>query len=192
MAIFGHLVSVCLSLVTLRNADSSLPDLLIAIARALGNMTRSKTPDPRPGSKEYAKDSKGIYIVLSTNKEGGTEKTWEDRTSIKELMERLTLVMQNLPTEHGGIPSGQIAGALKKFIHFKRTGSKNDPEGKDLYSHSKIVCVDKKVMYVGSDNAYPSYNEEHGVWIEDGETIDAWLDGFFTGYWKKLQDPVDV
>jgi phosphatidylserine/phosphatidylglycerophosphate/cardiolipin synthase-like enzyme len=173
-------------------ADMFLAELLIALARALGNMSRSKTPNPRPGKKEFQKDSKGIYIVLSTNKEDGSEKEWEDRTSIKELMERLTIIMNNLPTEHGGIPSKDIPNVLKTMIHFKRTGTDKDVTGADLYSHSKLVCVDRKVMYVGSDNAYPSYNEEHGVWIEDQKTIDTWLDGFFTGYWNKLQDPFDV
>ena len=24
-------------------------------------------------------------------------------------------------------------------------------------------------MYIGSDNAYPCYNEEHGAWVEDNE-----------------------
>ena len=61
-----------------------------------------------------------------------------------------------------------------------------------MYSHSKIVCVDEKLMYVGSDNAYPCYNEEHGVWIEDKDAVGAWLEGFFEPYWTKhTTEPTD-
>ena len=39
------------------------------------------------------------------------------------------------------------------------------------FNHSKVVCVDDELLYIGSDNAYPSYNEEHGVWIKDQTAI---------------------
>src|SRR5256886_5764906 len=39
----------------------------------------------------------------------------------------------------------------------------------DRYNHCKVTCVDGKLLYVGSDNAYPNYNEEHGIWIRSEE-----------------------
>lgn len=50
-------------------------------------------------------------------------------------------------------------------------------------NHSKVVCVDDKLLYIGSDNIYPSYNEEHGVWIDDDATIKAWKEKIWTELW---------
>jgi hypothetical protein len=46
----------------------------------------------------------------------------------------------------------------------------------------KVVCIDDQLLYIGSDNAYPSFNKEHGVWIENAKVIESWL----TGCWKHL------
>lgn len=93
--------------------------------------------------------------------------------------------MKGLPYGAGGIADKEIDGALQKYLHFKRV-MKDDGH---FFSHSKIVCVDKKLMYVGSDNAYPCYNEEHGIWVEDKKTIGKWLDGFFKPYWQRCTEP---
>ncbi|PMD12686.1 hypothetical protein NA56DRAFT_712856 [Hyaloscypha hepaticicola] len=53
------------------------------------------------------------------------------------------------------------------------------------YNHSKIVCVDDKMLYVGSDNAYPSYNEEHGAWIEDAAEVSSWKTKFWDQMWDR-------
>ena len=87
--------------------------------------------------------------------------------------------MGGLPKGAGDITWAQIDEALKTKLHFHRIG-KDDGT---LWCHSKIVCVDEKVMYVGSDNIYPSYNEEHGVWIEDQKTISKWIDGYWSTLW---------
>lgn len=36
----------------------------------------------------------------------------------------------------------------------------NDP---NFEAHNKVVCVDRTLLYVGSDNAFPQYNEQHGA-----------------------------
>lgn len=90
----------------------------------------------------------------------------------------------------GGIPEDKIDAALADHLHIRRVGEDN---GK-MYSHSKVVCVDKKLMYVGSDNAYPCYNEEHGVWVEDEPRgpyyVGDWVNKFFDPYfWTKCTEP---
>jgi hypothetical protein len=166
-------------------------DLLIAFARALGNIYRSKKPDLSEKGKQFKKESKGIFIVLTTDsQEGRHSDGWQDMTPFWEFKRRLRIVMQNLPYQFGGIDPAKIDLAIDTLLHFKRTSTSALGDSKtDLYLHSKVVAVDRKVMYVGSDNAYPSYNEEHGVWIEDQGTIDGWLDGFFVDFWNMCSDP---
>lgn len=55
-------------------------------------------------------------------------------------------------------------------------------------NHCKVLCTDKKLMYVGSDNYYPSYNEEHGIWLDDEETIKTWYDGYWTPRWAGAKE----
>ena len=55
--------------------------------------------------------------------------------------------------------------------------------GLQWYNHCKIVCVDDRLLYIGSDNAYPSYNEEHGVWIEDAAEVESWKKKF----WNEME-----
>lgn len=59
------------------------------------------------------------------------------------------------------------------------------------YNHSKIVCVDDRMLYIGSDNAYPSYNEEHGAWIEDEAEVGRWKTKFWNGMWDRAVLPDD-
>jgi hypothetical protein len=155
-------------------------------------MSRSETPDLVSGGQNFEKDSKGIYIVLTTNNTAGAKGDWADRTAIWEIKKRLKTIMHILPTSYGGIHHSQIDGLVDSMVHFKRTGTTDDGEEHNLYSHSKIVCVDRKLMYVGSDNAYPCYNEEHGIWVEDQMTINTWLDGFFINYWEACKTPLDL
>ena len=97
--------------------------------------------------------------------------------------------MQHLTLDDGGIDAKDIDKVLDTYLHVKRTDTEATTTKRDVYNHSKIVVVDRKVMYVGSDNAYPSYNEEHGVWIDHQDTIDHWLDKFFVPFWKMAKEP---
>jgi len=108
---------------------------------------------------------------------------WEDQTSIARVKMRIARIMKGLPAEMGGIPGEQVEGAVNKYLHIRRCLEDNG----QMYSHSKIVCVDKKLMYVGSDNLYPCYNEEHGIWVEDDATVKAWFNGFYKKYWGRCK-----
>ncbi|MGC2234929.1 MAG: hypothetical protein WA584_02040 [Pyrinomonadaceae bacterium] len=49
-------------------------------------------------------------------------------------------------------------------------------------NHSKMVIVDDSLCYIGSDNAYPSFNQEFGIWIDDQPSIQSLI----TNYWDGL------
>jgi hypothetical protein len=154
-------------------------------------MSRNKSTDLKWGGDAYQKDSKGIFIVLTTNDTEGQHGGWDDHSTVWEIKKRLRAIMNVLPTKYGGVPFPQIDELVDSRVHFKRTGVTTDKKD-TLYSHSKIVCVDRRLMYVGSDNAYPCYNEEHGVWMGDSAKIGGWLDDFFVPYWKECKTPDDL
>jgi hypothetical protein len=115
-------------------------------------------------------------------REGGDRADWEDQIAIDRIKSRLRRIMLGLPEFKTSQAS--VDAALKNF-HVKRV---LDDKG-TIYSHSKIVCVDRKLMYVGSDNAYPCYNEEHGVWVVEEGKVGSWVKGFFNPYWDNCTDP---
>lgn len=171
--------------------DTQFTDLLVAIAHALGRMTKSKLPAPDTTStNSFSKNTKGVTVLITTDKpkKGTNRDGWNDQMKIRELKRRLRIIMQNLSYAYGGIDPDKIEPALNNLLHFKRTSTTATGDGQELYNHSKIVVVDGRVMYVGSDNAYPSYNEEHGVWIEDRKTINSWL-SFFENFWTICANP---
>jgi phosphatidylserine/phosphatidylglycerophosphate/cardiolipin synthase-like enzyme len=85
------------------------------------------------------------------------------------------------------ITEDRVDEVIRNRLHVKRV-LKNDG---DNYCHNKIVMVDDKLMYVGSDNAYPSYNEEHGVWIDHQDTIKGWKKDYWDGLWAWSTDTTD-
>jgi phosphatidylserine/phosphatidylglycerophosphate/cardiolipin synthase-like enzyme len=86
------------------------------------------------------------------------------------------------------IPVDEIDKAIKEQIVIKRTLLK-DGNPAAIYNHSKVVVVDDHLMYVGSDNIYPSYSAERGVWVDDQEAIKKWKEGFFNGLWDRSYVP---
>ena len=85
-----------------------------------------------------------------------------------------------------GLLAGQISDLDKWFdarCKIKRTSA----DGK-RYNHCKVTYVDGKLLYVGSDNTYPNYNEEHGIWIEDQPAIESWRTTCFERRWSQAVD----
>ena len=160
-------------------------DLIIAIAQAIGAIWNKYSSID---VVEEANDKlHGVFIVLTTSQEGHRKgEGWHDKTPIARIKHRIAKIVKGLPQgDGGGIPYKHVNSAIDRFLHIKRV--MND-DGK-AFSHSKIVCVDAKVMYIGSDNAYPSYNEEHGIWVDDKGSIGSWLKTFFEPYWAKCTTP---
>jgi len=38
---------------------------------------------------------------------------------------------------------------------------------------------------------YPSYNEEHGIWVDHKATVDGWVEGYWDVLWKATKAPKD-
>ena len=186
---FGKILSFVL---VSSGIDLTLTDLLIAFGYALARTRNSKS-----GSAK-------ITIVLATHRRGGNRDDWEDRASIGDLKKKLKAVMRgmaNLGSYTSLVPSffSNARAAADVFTHV-------DPVPESLidkvvdeqfqvrralgnntwyYNHCKIVCVDNRLLYVGSDNAYPSFNEEHGAWIEDAAEVASWKKKFWDEMWAR-------
>ncbi|KAF2670233.1 hypothetical protein BT63DRAFT_478411 [Microthyrium microscopicum] len=87
------------------------------------------------------------------------------------------------------IPMAEVKQYINDHVEVRRTlaNEKGDGPSKDpnRYNHSKVVVVDDQLMYIGSDNTYPAYCEEHGIWIEDTQAIKQWKEKIFNQLWKR-------
>jgi phosphatidylserine/phosphatidylglycerophosphate/cardiolipin synthase-like enzyme len=80
-------------------------------------------------------------------------------------------------------PEGNISDIVDKWLTYKRVVGATNPG--DHGNHSKLIIVDDSVCYVGSDNAYPSYNEEFGVWLDnDARAISSFVSDYWKGLWN--------
>lgn len=90
------------------------------------------------------------------------------------------------------IPEDEVNDYVDQHFQVKRVlhgDNKNHKNHKIIhYNHSKVVCVDDKLMHMGSDNIYPCYCEEHGVWIDDVNAIQAWKAKFRDKLWNDWTD----
>jgi hypothetical protein len=57
-----------------------------------------------------------------------------------------------------------------------------------MYNHCKIYCIYKELLYIGSDNPYPNYNEDHGIWIDVIGTFDFWHTKYWAPRWNQSPD----
>ncbi|KAK3312683.1 hypothetical protein B0H66DRAFT_378894 [Apodospora peruviana] len=152
-------------------------DLLSAFSKALSRL--AKLPAPTPTEQGNAQGA-AIYIVLSSK-----DTAYGDPTSLQELKKRLKAVFKSMASRSANYLPEKTAEADVDDIVEKRFLVKRPLKG--LVSqklHAKTMCVDREAVYVGSDNAYPHYNEEFGCWVEDRAIVDSFLTGFFDGLWK--------
>ncbi|KAI6251811.1 hypothetical protein MCOR07_011032 [Pyricularia oryzae] len=115
---------------------------------------------------------------------------YQDTTTIADLTSRVAAILKSV----GNLSKDEASDMMARRFHVKRSvlnppaGSGGSAAVKKL--HTKVVDVDGKLMYTGSDNAYPQWNEQFGVWIEDVDGIKAWEDGFFWGFWERAVNSV--
>lgn len=83
----------------------------------------------------------------------------------------------------GDIPADRDVRDIVKLFFSCQAVNDTKQEGK-IANHSKLVVVDDCVCYIGSDNAYPSFLPEFGIWIDDAPSIEA----FVEKYWNPLVD----
>lgn len=185
-------------------SDPPVTDLFVALAYFLCTISFDDAPS----------DS-GVYLMLSTHtqkqrKAGYIRDRWNDPAPAQQIKDRVKVIMKALVeinnnplhslaalalnsftaglfTSFGTINAGgpvDVDQLVDKKLHIKRVFKADGT----WVSHIKSVCADDKLMYVGSDNAYPHYNEEHGVWIDDQDTIKEWKEGYWQKYWDTSTD----
>jgi hypothetical protein len=91
---------------------------------------------------------------------------WQDKTRVVDVGTRIKNLLRGVNPALG---EEGARGVVENKFHEKKNGI----NGARL-KHSKTYCVDSKLLYIGSDNLYPSYNEEHRVWLEDPAALATW------------------
>lgn len=123
-------------------------------------------------------NDRGIDIVCSYNHGG-----WDDPVHVEAFKSRLIAYMQGLAQAGFITPETAIPDLVNQLVRYKRVKDGLTGNG----NHCKLTIVDDTLCYIGSDNAYPSYNNEFGVWIDDQAAIRA----FIQDYWQGLQQHVE-
>ncbi|KAK4934597.1 hypothetical protein LTR10_024178 [Elasticomyces elasticus] len=160
-------------------------DLLVALCQGLSTIV-----------DHYADDvDKSVYILL-TGTDGVAIDGYGDLMKFADLIANLKVMLLALNT-HKMLPKplkqtddAYVDKLLADRVQCKRImGNDLDAHHQKVGAHNKVVCVDRALLYVGSDNAYPQYNEQHGIWIEEQTNIDAWFSGYFDEAWKRAVRP---
>jgi hypothetical protein len=129
------------------------------------------------------KDGNGAFILLTSSKsDSGAHNGWEDQPAANEFKQRLRWL--------AGRPWLESDADYDKWFN-ARCQIRRISNNESRYNHCKVVCCDRKLLYIGSDNPYPNYNEEHGVWVDDKEAIDRWYAGYWDPRWKP-SPPADM
>ncbi|KAK5242426.1 hypothetical protein LTR20_003459 [Exophiala xenobiotica] len=155
-------------------------DLLAALCTGLSTIVHNYPDDVE----------KSVYILLTT---GSATGGYGDSMKFTDLIANLKVMLlalngaNLLPHPLKETDDAYVDKLLANRVQGRRIMG-NDS---NLKAHNKVVCVDRTLLYVGSDNAYPQYNEQHGLWIEEQANIDAWFSGYFDTAWQKAVAAAD-
>ena len=129
--------------------------------------------------KDNETATKGVQILLSAPIYGPKNdfKGWQDGARAYDLKQRVRYLA----------PAFAQGGKFDKWFD-ARCKIKRVARDASRYNHCKVTSVDGKLLCIGSDNAYPNYNEEHGIWIDDESAIKAWYDTYFKLRWDQAAD----
>lgn len=147
-------------------------DLLLAFAELVIRFRATPGLDPSGSS------GAGIKIVLGNT--SGSE--WGDSRTAADLTSRVVPLVRGLDKS---LSEADAKGLVAKWLTIKRIDWPYGKPGPDSI-HTKTICVDGELLYVGSDNLYPSYNEEHGIWVDHEKTVKDWLGGFWKPLWENV------
>jgi len=138
-------------------------------------------------NRERLNDKNGIWIVITSSKPWD-HPDWEDKSRVGELVARVKALftLQNFLVDPAKQP--ELDAFVDERLHVARILNDKGPH----LCHAKNICVDRNLMYIGSDNTYPTYNEEHGVWVQDETAIDQWYEGFWEGLWERSNERLDA
>ena len=146
-------------------------DLLTALGYALSNISNNTTDESTPGAE--------IVISCATG-------DYQDATSVAAFKNKLTGLMEGMQLLQYIHPAGTVQETITNLLEFKRISNSTDHG-----NHAKLVIVDDSVCYIGSDNAYPSYNQEFGLWVDDQPSIQSFITNYWDGLWLFAQPPVE-
>lgn len=147
-------------------------DMLLSLGYALTNISNNDS------------GATGIEIVtsclLGTNSQG-----YEDPVSVGDFTDKLSGIMNGMQILGYISPTDSISDIITNFFSYRRID--NSTTAPQHGNHAKLVVVDDAICYIGSDNAYPSYNEEFGVWIDDEASISSFIQGYWNDLWAFAQ-----
>lgn len=125
-----------------------------------------------------------VYIVLSNDhgKSGGGNKY-----STGTVAGTADAIKSYVKAEPDAPKGAKLTALLCDKLHIAglRFGPSNtwpEPKPYEFANHAKFFMVDDKVVYVGSENLYPSDLIEYGVFISDADAIGEMREQ----YWDKL------
>ena len=144
-------------------------DLLLAFATVILRLRDTKK----------APEASGIRIVLGNIGDKGPG-SWDDERTVGDVKSKIVPLLRGLDAKLTDAEAWELVG---KYFEIRRIGKPWGASGPNSI-HTKTICVDEELLYVGSDNLYPSYNEEHGIWVDDRAAVQVWI----TDYWKVLWD----
>lgn len=128
-----------------------------------------------------------LYILL-TSPESGQDPFdgWGDEVTVHEFKERIRFMLGFEKNKEANWPTWWNTWFSERCEIKRISNEKNK-----YLNHTKAYCIDKKLLYIGSDNCYPSYNEEFGVWVDDTDAIKAWYDKSWVPQWKQAPELAD-
>jgi hypothetical protein len=134
-------------------------DTLVALATAVNTANARSAPAP------------SVQIVTSFFSTGGGYADPVDATAFKKRLASVLAGFTDAPRDPHAV--------VDKYVAYKPLSSATG-------NHSKVVIVDDGLCYIGSDNAYPSYNLEFGYWIEDRKAIEDFVGGVWNDLWSEV------
>ncbi|KAK4212694.1 hypothetical protein QBC37DRAFT_401245 [Rhypophila decipiens] len=156
----------------------------VAMAQALSRF--AALPAPAKDDKQPAKNA--LYLVVScydVNPDG-----YGDHARISDLKRRLKSTMRYMAWKDENqsssnllpvkVKASDVDGIVDRHFLVKRIGTTTSYK-----MHAKTICIDRSLLYVGSDNPYPHYNQEFGCWIEDPPSVASFFAEFYDGIWER-------
>ncbi len=110
-----------------------------------------------------------------------------DAVTAARFKARLAVVMRGMSAAGAiDVPPQEVEPLVSAGVAYKRIDA--SPAGWRHASHSKLVIVDDAVCYIGSDPAYPSYNQEFGLWLDDAASVRALVSQHWRSLWKVARE----
>lgn len=108
---------------------------------------------------------------------------WGDYWTVADITSKIVPLVRGLDNTDDNAAKTLIS----RYFKVKRIGRPYLDAGPNSI-HTKTVCVDKRLLYVGSDNFYPNYNEEHGIWVDNTAALADWVENYWQVLWARATD----